>query len=69
MYSERDKILHTHLTYPPEEEVGNAIAKSGIPRDEIFLTTKVWIEHYGYERAKASVLESMRKLQVDYLDL
>ena len=49
--------------------MGNAIAKSGIPRDEIFLTTKVWIEHYGYERAKASVLESMRKLQVDYLDL
>lgn len=52
-----------------EEEVGNAIVKSGIPRDEIFLTTKVWVEHYGYEKAKASVLESMRKLQVDYLDL
>lgn len=52
-----------------EEEVGNAIAKSGIPREEIFLTTKVWIEHYGYEEAKKSVEESMKKLKTDYLDL
>lgn len=37
-------------------------------RQAIFLTTKVWVEHYGYEAAKASVLESMRKLQTDYLD-
>ncbi|MFQ8600982.1 MAG: aldo/keto reductase, partial [Oscillospiraceae bacterium] len=49
--------------------VGAAIQKSGIPREEIFLTTKVWIERYGYEEAKASVLESMSKLQTDYLDL
>lgn len=63
------RLIDTAQSYFNEEEVGNAIAKSGIPRDEIFLTTKVWIEHYGYERAKASVLESMRKLQVDYLDL
>ena len=52
-----------------EEEVGNAIAKSGIPREEIFLTTKVWVEHYGYENARKSVEESMRKLKTDYLDL
>lgn len=40
-----------------------------MPRNEIFLTTKVWIEHYGYEEAKASVLTSMEKLKTDYLDL
>lgn len=56
-------------SYFNEEEVGEAIAESGIPREEIFLTTKVWVEHYGYEQAKASVLESMRKLKTDYLDL
>lgn len=50
-------------------QVGNAIHKSGIAREDIFLTTKVWIEHYGYEQAKASVLESMEKLQTNYLDL
>ena len=48
---------------------GGAIKKSGVPREDIFLTTKVWLEHYGYEQTKASVLESMRKLQTDYLDL
>ncbi|MBQ2661110.1 MAG: aldo/keto reductase [Clostridia bacterium] len=63
------RLIDTAQSYFNEEEVGNAIAKSGIPREEIFLTTKVWIEHYGYEETKASVLESMRKLQVDYLDL
>ncbi|MCD8190965.1 MAG: aldo/keto reductase [Clostridiales bacterium] len=63
------RSLDTAQSYFNEEEVGSAIQKSGLPREEIFLTTKVWIEHYGYEQAKASVLESMRKLQVDYLDL
>lgn len=63
------RLIDTAQSYFNEEEVGNAIAKSGIPREEIFLTTKVWIEHYGYEAAKESVLESMRKLKVDYLDL
>lgn len=63
------RSIDTAQSYFNEEEVGNAIAKSGIPREEIFLTTKVWIEHYGYEETKASVLESMKKLQVDYLDL
>lgn len=52
-----------------EEEVGSAMKRSGVPREDIFLTTKVWIEHYGYENAKASVLESMQKLQTEYLDL
>ncbi len=63
------RLIDTAQSYFNEEEVGSAIAKSGIPREEIFLTTKVWIEHYGYESTRASVLESMRKLQVDYLDL
>lgn len=63
------RSLDTAQSYFNEEEVGAAIEKSGIPRKDIFLTTKVWVEHYGYEEAKASVLESMRKLRTDYLDL
>lgn len=67
------KIGYRHIdtaqSYFNEEEVGSAIQKSGVARDEIFLTTKVWIEHYGYEQAKASVMESLCKLKTDYLDL
>lgn len=63
------RSLDTAQSYFNEEQVGTAMKKSGIPREEIFLTTKIWIEHYGYEAAKASVQESMRKLQTDYLDL
>lgn len=63
------RSIDTAQAYFNEEQVGSAIKKSGIPREEIFLTTKVWIEHYGYEETKASVLESMSKLQTDYLDL
>lgn len=63
------RSIDTAQSYFNEEQVGNAIQKSGVPREDIFLTTKVWVEHYGYEQAKASVLESMRKLQTDYLDL
>ncbi|MGN1479640.1 MAG: aldo/keto reductase, partial [Acutalibacteraceae bacterium] len=47
----------------------NAIAKSGVPRSDIFLTTKVWIEHYGYEECKKSVEVSLKKLKTDYIDL
>lgn len=61
--------IDTAQSYFNEEEVGDAIRQSGIPRKEIFLTTKVWVEHYGYEQAKASVLNSMQKLQTDYIDL
>ena len=63
------RSIDTAQSYFNEEEVGNAIKKSGIPREDIFLTTKVWVEHYGYEEAKKSVFESMRKLRTDYLDL
>lgn len=61
--------IDTAQSYFNEEEVGSAIKKSDVPREEIFLTSKVWIEHYGYEQAKTSVLESMHKLKTDYLDL
>lgn len=63
------RSIDTAQSYFNEVQVGNAIHKSGVARKDIFLTTKVWIEHYGYEQAKASVLESMEKLQTDYLDL
>jgi 2,5-diketo-D-gluconate reductase A len=63
------RSIDTAQSYFNEEQVGSAIQKSGVPREEIFLTTKVWLEHYGYEQTKASVMESMRKLQTDYLDL
>lgn len=63
------RSVDTAQSYFNEEQVGAAIEKSGIPREEIFLTTKVWIENYGYENAKTSVLESMKKLRTDYLDL
>ncbi len=61
--------IDTAQSYFNEEEVGNSIRKSGVPREEIFITSKVWIEHYGYEECRASVLESMRRLGVDYIDL
>lgn len=61
--------IDTAQAYYNEEEVGTAIVESGIPREEIFLTSKVWIENYGYENAKRSVEESLRKLQTDYIDL
>ncbi|MDE6188847.1 MAG: aldo/keto reductase [Clostridia bacterium] len=61
--------IDTAQNYFNEEEVGNAIKKSGIAREEIFITSKVWIEHYGYEQTKKSIYESMQKLKVDYIDL
>lgn len=63
------RSLDTAQSYFNEEEVGSAIQKSGVAREDIFLTTKVWIEHYGYEKAKQSVMDSMEKLKTDYLDL
>lgn len=63
------RSLDTAQSYFNEEEVGSAIKKSGIAREDIFLTTKVWVEHYGYEECRKSVEESMRKLGTDYIDL
>lgn len=61
--------IDTAQSYFNEEEVGAAIAKSGIPRKELFVTSKVWIEHYGYEECRKSVEESLEKLGTDYIDL
>lgn len=63
------RSIDTAQSYYNEAEVGSAIEKSGVPREEIFLTSKVWTEHYGYEECKKSVLESMKKLKTDYIDL
>ncbi|UQS82922.1 aldo/keto reductase [Bombilactobacillus folatiphilus] len=63
------RSLDTAQAYHNEEAVGAAIAESSVDRQDIFLTTKVWISNYGYEQTKASVEESLRKLQTDYLDL
>lgn len=52
--------IDTAQSYFNEAEVGEAISESGIPREEIFLTTKIWIDNYGYEKAKASIDESLR---------
>ena len=63
------RMIDTAQAYHNEEGVGNAVQKSGIDRKEIFLVSKVWISNYGYEKAKASIDESLRKLQTDYIDL
>jgi diketogulonate reductase-like aldo/keto reductase len=63
------RSIDTAQAYGNEEAVGNAVRKSGLPRDEFFITTKVWISNAGYEKAKASIDESLQKLQSDYIDL
>ncbi len=63
------RSIDTAQAYGNEEGVGNALAKCGLPREEFFITTKVWITNAGYEKAKASIKESLRKLQVSYIDL
>lgn len=63
------RMVDTAQAYHNEEGVGAAVKKSGIPRDELFLVSKVWISNYGYEKAKASIDESLRKLGTDYIDL
>lgn len=63
------RSIDTAQSYFNEEEVGEAIQKSGVPRNEIFLTSKVWIDNYGYDKCRKSVETSMKKLKTDYLDL
>ena len=67
------RLIDTAQSYFNEEEVGNAIEKvindGLVKREELFITSKVWIDNYGYEKCRESVLESMKKLKVDYLDL
>ena len=63
------RSIDTAQGYFNEEGVGEAISTCGIPRSELFLTTKIWISNGGYEKAKASIDESLRKLKTDYVDL
>lgn len=63
------RAIDTAQSYGNEEAVGNAMKKCGIPREEIFLTTKVWISNAGYEMAKASIDQSLQRLKTDYIDL
>lgn len=63
------RMIDTAQAYHNEEGVGAAVKKSGIARDELFLVSKVWISNYGYDRAKASIDESLRRLGTDYIDL
>lgn len=63
------RLIDTAQAYHNEQNVGDAIHKSGIPRQDIFLTTKVWISNAGEEQALKSIDESLRKLQTDYIDL
>lgn len=63
------RSIDTAQAYFNEQNVGDAVRKSGIPREDIFLTTKVWISNAGEEKATRSIDESLRKLQTDYIDL
>ena len=63
------RMIDTAQAYHNEEGVGNAVRRSGIDRRDIFLVSKVWISNYGYEKAKASIDESLSRLQTDYIDL
>lgn len=63
------RSIDTAQAYGNEAAVGQAVKKSGLPREEFFITTKVWITNAGYEKAKASIDESLKLLQTDYIDL
>lgn len=63
------RLIDTAQTYGNEEAVGRAIKKCNVPREELFITTKVWISNAGYEKAQTSIEESLKKLQLEYLDL
>lgn len=63
------RLIDTAASYENEEAVGRAIRRSGIPREQLFITTKLWIADTGYEKTKQAFQRSMKRLQVDYLDL
>lgn len=63
------RLIDTAQAYYNEEGVGNAVAKCGVPRDQLFLTTKVWVTNAGEEKAARSIEDSLRKLRTDYIDL
>lgn len=63
------RLIDTAKNYTNEEEVGNGIRQSGIPREELFITTKLWIKDYGYEQAREVFDASLKRLGTDYIDL
>lgn len=63
------RLIDTAAAYMNEEAVGKAVAKCGVPRGELFITTKLWVQDASYEDAKAAIDTSLRKLGLDYLDL
>jgi len=63
------RAIDTAQSYFNESEVGDAISECGIPREELFITTKIWIDNYGYDNCKKSVEESLKKLKTEYIDL
>lgn len=62
-------MIDTAAAYGNEEAVGRAIKRSGVPREELFITTKLWIQDAGYESTKKAFEKSLERLQLDYLDL
>lgn len=63
------RLIDTAAVYLNEQAVGKAIKRSGIPREELFITTKLWVQDAGYESAKKAFENSLQRLQLDYLDL
>ena len=63
------RLIDTAAAYGNEEAVGRAIQQSGVPREELFITTKLWVQDAGYEPMKAAFAKSLQKLGLDYLDL
>jgi len=63
------RLIDTAASYMNEEAVGKAIKKSGVPREQLFITTKLWIQSNGYEGTKKAFENSLKRLQLDYLDL
>lgn len=63
------RLIDTAQAYGNEEGVGEAVRESGISREEVFITSKIWVAHMNYERAAASIDESLQKLGTDYIDL
>lgn len=61
--------IDTAAAYFNEEDVGRAVKDSGIPREDIFITSKLWLQDYGYEQAKIGIARSLRKLNLGYIDL
>lgn len=63
------RLIDTAASYLNEEAVGRGLRASGVPRDELFVTSKLWVQHAGYERTRQAIDASLRRLQLDHLDL